>query len=160
MRDAQPLERAVGIDHYVSDSDGTGGRLRREPEDFHVRELEQFETEPVDAPTGAYPHLVVRVTLRRWDTNDFAGALADSLGISRERVSWAGTKDKHAVTTQLLSVKGIEPATLPDLGGVTYDVIGRAGRPILFGHLERVAREVTEEDRPAGSTDHVVCHTP
>ena len=149
MRDAQPLERAVGIDHYVSDSDGTGGRLRQEPEDFRVRELEQFETEPIDAPTDAYPHLVVRVTLRRWDTNDFAGALADSLGISRERVSWAGTKDKHAVTTQLFSVKGIEPAKLPDLGGVTYDVVGRAGRPILFGDLAGNAFEVTVRDPTA-----------
>jgi len=143
MRAGQPLEREVGIDYYVSDSDGTSGRLRAEPEDFRVRELEGFETEPVDAPTDAYPHLVVRATLHRWDTNDFAGALADRLGISRERVSWAGTKDKHAVTTQLFSVKGIQVAELPELDGVDYEPVGRAGRPILFGDLAGNAFEVT-----------------
>ena len=146
MRPAQPLEREVGIDYYVSDGDGTGGRLRQAPEDFRVRELEAFDTEPVDAPTDAYPHLVVRVTLRRWDTNDFASTLSDHLGISRERVSWAGTKDKHAVTTQLFSLDGIDPADLPDLDGVTYDVVGRAGRPILFGDLAGNAFEVTIRD--------------
>jgi len=86
--------------YYVSDADGTGGRLRDRPADFRVREVEAFETEPVDADPDAYPHLVVRARLTDWDTNDFAGRLSDALGISRERVSWAGTKDKRAVTTR------------------------------------------------------------
>jgi len=149
MRAAQPLEREVGIDYYVSDSDGTGGRLRQAPEEFRVRELEGFETESVDAPTDDYPHLVVRATLHRWDTNDFAGSLADRLGISRERVSWAGTKDKHAVTTQLFSVEGISSAELPELDGVDYEPVGRAGRPILFGDLAGNTFEVTVRDPAA-----------
>jgi len=135
MREAHPRERAVGIEHYVSDADGTGGRLRTEPADFRVRELEQFDTVGLDADTDAYPHLVVRVTLRGWETNDFAGTLSDSLGISRERVSWAGTKDKHAVTTQLFTVDGVDPADLPSFDGVECEPVGRAGRPILFGDL-------------------------
>ena len=150
MREAHPLEREVGIAYYVSDADGTGGRLRTEPEDFEVRELEAFETEPVDADQGAYPHLIFRVRLRNWDTNDFAGALSNELGMSRERISWAGTKDKRAVTTQLFSVDGIEPESLPDLKNVEYEVVGRAGRPILFGDLAGNAFEVTirDPDRP------------
>jgi len=149
MRAAQPLEREVGIEYYASDSDGTGGELRRSPGEFRVREIEGFETEPIDAPTDAYPHLVVRVTLRGWDTNDFAGALADRLGISRERVSWAGTKDKHAVTTQLFSIDGVDPATLPELDRATCEVVGRAGRPILFGDLAGNAFEVVVRDPEA-----------
>lgn len=135
MREATPVEQAVGIDYYVSDADGTGGRLRTEPAEFRVRERELFDTRPVDADTGAYPHLVVRVTLRDWDTNDFAQALSNRLAISRERVSWAGTKDKRAVTTQLFSIDGIAADDLPDIDGVEYEVVGRAGRPILFGDL-------------------------
>jgi len=143
MQSAQPLEREVGMAYYVSDTEGIGGELRVEPEDFRVRELEQFDTYSLDEPSETYPHLVVRATLRRWDTNDFAKELSNRLGISRERVSWAGTKDKHAVTTQLFSVDGIEAATLPDLDGVEYDVVGRAGRSILFGDLAGNAFEVT-----------------
>jgi len=146
MREAHPIERAVGMECYVSDADGIGGRLRATPADFRVTELESFDTAPVDADTGGYPHLVMRVALRNWDTNDFASALSDRLGISRERVSWAGTKDKRAVTRQLFSVKGIDPAALPDLDGADIEVIGRAGRPILFGDLAGNAFEIVVRD--------------
>ncbi len=146
MRESHPVERAVGIDYYVSDAPGVGGRLRESPEDFRVREREWFEAEPVEADPDAYPHLVVRATLRDWDTNGFAGALSDRLGISRERVSWAGTKDKHAVTTQLFSVDGVSPADLPDLSDVDIEVVGRAGRPVLFGDLAGNEFEVTVRD--------------
>ncbi len=150
MREAHPVEQAVGMRYYVSDPPGVGGHLRDAPQDFRVREREAVDAEPVDADTGAYPHLVLRAELQRWDTNDFAGALADRLGISRERVSWAGTKDKHAVTTQLFSVKGVGPAALPVLDGVDIEVVGRTGRPVLFGDLAGNAFEVVvrEPDAP------------
>ncbi|WP_178916126.1 tRNA pseudouridine(13) synthase TruD [Natronomonas gomsonensis] len=137
MRESHPIEAAVGIAYYVSEADGVGGHLRDRPEDFRVREREAFgaDVHPLDAETGSYPHLVFRATLRGWDTNDFASALSNELGISRERVSWAGTKDKHAVTTQLFSVKRPEGNDLPTFDGVDIEVLGRAGRPVLFGDL-------------------------
>ncbi|MFC7200620.1 tRNA pseudouridine(13) synthase TruD [Halospeciosus flavus] len=135
MREAHPVEQAVGIEYYVSETDGVGGRLRDEPEDFEVREVERFETQPLDADTGDYPHLVFRATLRNWDTNSFARELSNRLGISRERVSWAGTKDRRAVTTQLFSVDGIGPEDLPDVRDADLEPVGRAGRDIFFGDL-------------------------
>jgi tRNA pseudouridine13 synthase len=146
MRAAHAVERAVGMDYYVSDADGVGGRLRDTPEDFRVREREAFAAEPVDADPDAYPHLLVRATLRDWDTNDFAGTLASRLGISRERVSWAGTKDKRAVTTQLFSLDGVVPDALPELPDAEVTVVGRTGRPILFGDLAGNAFEVVVRD--------------
>jgi tRNA pseudouridine13 synthase len=146
MQAAHPIERAVGMEYYVSDADGVGGRLRASPADFRVRELEAFDTEPVDADTGAYPHLVFRAELRNWETNAFASELSDRLGISRERVSWAGTKDKRAVTTQLFSVKGVPAEDLPEIGGTVIEVVGRAGRPILFGDLAGNAFEIVVRD--------------
>ncbi|WP_226481638.1 tRNA pseudouridine(13) synthase TruD [Natrinema amylolyticum] len=150
MRPGHPTEQAVGMEYYVSDADGVGGRLREDDADFRVRELERFDTEPVDAPTDAYPHLVFRATLQGWDTNDFASRLSDALGISRERVNWAGTKDKYAVTTQLFSVYGADPADLPEIDGVEIEVLGRAGRNLEFGDLAGNAFElvVTDPERP------------
>ncbi|MXR51289.1 tRNA pseudouridine(13) synthase TruD [Halovenus sp. WSH3] len=155
MRQAHPVEREVGIEYYVTDSDGTGGRLRVEPEDFRVRELEQFASEPIDASAEKYPHLLVRATLRRWDTNDFARELSNRLGISRERVSWAGTKDKHAVTTQLFSIEGITFEALPEISGVEFEPVGRTGRAILFGDLAGNAFEirVRDADNPERATE-------
>jgi len=146
MREAHPLESAVGIEYYVSEADGTGGRLRERAESFRVREREAFgaDLRPLDADVGAYPHLVFRATLRGWDTNDFASAVSDRLGVSRERVSWAGTKDKRAVTTQLFSVKG--DVELPDLEGADLEPLGRAGRPVLFGDLAGNDFEIAVHD--------------
>ena len=160
MRRAHPLERAVGIKYYVTDGDGTGGRLRVDPGDFQVRELEAVEAEPLDAPADTYEHLLVRVTLRRWDTNDFARELSNRLGISRHRVSWAGTKDKHAVTTQLFSVDGIDSDDLPEISGAEFEVVGRTGRSILFGDLagnafEIRVRDANESDNAAAITEEL-----
>jgi tRNA pseudouridine13 synthase len=146
LREAHPTERAVGMAYYVSDADGIGGRLRASPEDFRVRELEAFDPEPLGADTGSYPELVVRVTLRDWDTNDFACRISDALGISRERVSWAGTKDKRAVTTQLFTLREVDPDDLPDIRGADIEPVGRAGRRLSFGDLAGNAFEIRGAD--------------
>lgn len=147
MRRSQPVERSIGIEAYVSDGDGIGGRLRDRVSDFRVREREAIDPEPVDADTGAYPVLVFRATLTNRDTNGFVDELAGRLGISRERITWAGTKDKRAITTQLFSIRGFEENTVPSVSGAEIEVVGRAGRPVLFGdHLgnefEIVVRDV------------------
>ncbi|GAB3665316.1 tRNA pseudouridine(13) synthase TruD [Halopiger thermotolerans] len=146
--------------YYVSDADGVGGHLRDDDDQFRVRELERFDTEPADANADAYPHLVVRATLRGWDTNDFATRLSDALGVSRERVNWAGTKDKYAVTTQLFSVYGADPEDLPDVNGADVEVLGRAGRSLEFGDLagnefELVVSDPERPDTAAEITDEL-----
>jgi tRNA pseudouridine13 synthase len=148
MREAHPVERAVGIEYYASDAGGVGGTLRVDPEDFRVRELERFDAEPLDAKPGAYPHVVLRATLRGWDTNDFAARLSDGLGVSRERVSWAGTKDKRAVTTQLFTVRDVDPGALAEIRirGAEIEVLGRAGRALQFGDLAGNAFEIRVRD--------------
>ncbi|MGQ4554541.1 tRNA pseudouridine(13) synthase TruD [Halobellus sp. GM3] len=160
MREAHPIERRVGIEYYASDADGTGGRLRTTPEDFRVRELETMEPEPLEVESGDYPHLLVRATLRKWDTNDFARRLSDALGISRERVSWAGTKDKHAVTTQLFSLANVDPDELsgeglPSIGGADLEVLGRIGRSLHFGDLAGNAFEIRVRDADADPVDAI-----
>ena len=154
-RSAHPVERAVGIDHYISGADGIGGTLRECPEDFRVTELEAFESVPLDAEPGGYPELVVRVTLRNWDTNDFARRISDALEMSRERVSWAGTKDKRAVTTQLFTLRNVDPAALPDIRGVDIEPVGRAGRALSFGDLAGNAFEIRVADAAADADDRI-----
>ncbi|EJN60764.1 tRNA pseudouridine(13) synthase TruD [Halogranum rubrum] len=170
MREAHPIEREVGMAYYVSDADGVGGTLRVDPEDFQVTELERFDTQPLDADPGDFGHLVLRVTLRGWDTNDFVRQLTNQMGISRERVSWAGTKDKHAVTTQLFTVKQADSEDIPEVNNADIEVLGRSGRGLQFGDLAGNAFtiRVHDPDRPetvdditdnlhafAGSDEHV-----
>ena len=155
MREAHPQERRVGIEYYRSDVEGTGGRLRTRPDDFRVRELETVSPEPVSSDHGDYPHLLVRVTLRAWDTNDFARRLSNALGISRERVSWAGTKDKHAVTTQLFSLAAIDADDLPDIADADIEVLGRVGRSLHFGDLAGNAFEIRVRDADPQTVEEI-----
>lgn len=106
-------EQALGLSSYLTATPGIGGRLRAEPEDFVV--VEQGDGPPrVDG--GA--HAAFRVRLKNWETNRFAGQVAQRLGIHREQVGFAGMKDKRAVTEQWFTAKAPVPA-LAALSGLT-----------------------------------------
>ncbi|MCL2148966.1 MAG: tRNA pseudouridine(13) synthase TruD [Methanomassiliicoccaceae archaeon] len=97
-RECRTAEADVGMSFYLTDIDGTGGRLKKEPEDFVVREISD---RPDAAPDGRF--VIADVTSRNWETNRLVRMISRGIGISRERVGFAGTKDKRAVTTQLMS---------------------------------------------------------
>jgi tRNA pseudouridine13 synthase len=91
------MEEAVGLEIYFTEGPGIGGRIKATPEDFVVEELLQRTPE---VPHGKYTVALIRS--RNWETNHLVRALARLLRISRRRVTFAGTKDKRAVSTQLL----------------------------------------------------------
>lgn len=87
--------------------------MRSTPEDFQVDELPSFE------PSGEGEHLLLTIRKRGQNTAYAAKQLAHWAGIAEMGVSYAGLKDRHAVTTQRFSVhlpKRIAPdlATLDD----------------------------------------------
>ncbi len=151
------IEQAVGLDWYITDPPGLAGQIRTHPRDFRVREQEAIDPEPMAADADAYPHVVFRATLRGYETNAFADTLANQLGISRERISWAGTKDKQAVTTQLFSVAHGDPAAIAEvtMADVDIEILGRLGRAIEFGDLRGNDFTITLRS-PAGDPDTVV----
>ena len=74
------------------------GRLRAVPEDFLVREEVDF---PLD---GAGEHVWLWVRKRGANTDWVARRLAQRAGVAPGAVSYAGLKDRHAVTEQWFSV--------------------------------------------------------
>jgi len=73
--------------------------IRTLPEDFHVTEI------PLLAPDGEGEHCWLYVRKRNSNTPWVAGRLADFAGVSPRAVSYAGMKDRHAVTEQWFSVQ-------------------------------------------------------
>ncbi len=134
-RPAPDRDCVVGMNFYASRGDGTGGVIKRKHDDFRVTELSTVDPEPLTADEDDYPHLLVRARLRGWDTHDFVDRLSGELGISRRRVSWAGTKDKHAVTDQLFSIRSVDPESLPSVSRAELSPVGRLGRSLTFGDL-------------------------
>ncbi len=74
------------------------GLLRATPEDFFVDEELGF------APDGAGEHVFVRVEKRGANTDWVARELATFAGVRPDAVSYAGLKDRHAVTRQTFSL--------------------------------------------------------
>src|SRR5690606_27599314 len=72
--------------------------IRSVPEDFQVDELPAFEA------TGEGEHLLLEIRKRGANTVAIAKRLAQWAGVPEMGVSYAGQKDRHAVTTQRFSV--------------------------------------------------------
>ncbi|MDD1678850.1 MAG: tRNA pseudouridine(13) synthase TruD [Methanomicrobiales archaeon] len=125
-----PLEQMLGMELYTTDTPGIGGVLRRQAEDFVVEEIPQ----PIE---GTGPYLVCRLTKKNWELQRLVKEIARSLGVSHRRVAWAGTKDKHAVTTQLISLYDIEPEAIQRIHfkDVVLEVVGRSPVPLSLGML-------------------------
>ena len=83
------------------------GRIRCVPEDFIVEELPGFEA------SGEGEHLLLTVRKRGMNTVFCAERIARWAGIDVRDVSYAGMKDRHAVTTQRFSVR-LPKKTAPD----------------------------------------------
>ncbi|NNG11875.1 MAG: tRNA pseudouridine(13) synthase TruD, partial [Halobacteria archaeon] len=74
------------------------GRWRIDPEDFQVREI------PLLEPAGAGEHVWLFVRKREENTDQVARQLARCAGVRTRDVSYAGLKDRNAVTEQWFSV--------------------------------------------------------
>ncbi len=98
MKTSGAEEAAIGLEVYGTDAPGIGGRLKRSPEDFLVEEVSAY---PPRFDGG--PFTIAKVTAQNWEMNRLVRQLSKSLGIARERIGFAGTKDKRAITSQLMS---------------------------------------------------------
>jgi tRNA pseudouridine13 synthase len=120
------------LPHATAGIPGCGGAFKASPEDFEVEEL------PAYGPTGEGEHLLVWVEKRGRTTPEVARALARHCGLEERQVSWAGLKDRQAVTRQYLCLpaKGAE-ARLPSfaLEGVSLVRWDRHRNKLKGGHL-------------------------
>jgi tRNA pseudouridine13 synthase len=91
----QPLEKMPRVCGPVS----VRGGIRRTPEDFQVDEVLGFE------PDGEGEHLLLQIRKRQTNTHWLAGELARLADIPSRDVSYAGMKDRQAVTTQWFSLR-------------------------------------------------------
>lgn len=84
---------------YAFGGSGGTGVIRLQPEDFLVDEISVME------PDGEGEHLLLQIEKRNSNTEWVAGQLARHAGVPRGDVSYAGQKDRHAVTRQWFSVR-------------------------------------------------------
>jgi len=95
------------------------GRIRRQPDDFRVQEI------PICRPDGAGEHLWLRVRKIGQNTDWAARRLAGYAGVAPREVSYAGLKDRQAVTEQWFSIR------LPGLATPDWQRFDEAGIEVL-----------------------------
>jgi tRNA pseudouridine13 synthase len=108
-----------------------GGRVGPEPEDFQVDEV------PLYAASGKGEHQYLHVRKRLLTTPDMVRRVARAAGVNEREVGYAGLKDKHAVTTQWLSLFGKVAVTRElDVGpGIEILEVTRHENKLRTGHL-------------------------
>lgn len=135
LRESPEYEKRIGIWFYATRTEGIGGRIKTIPADFVVREVAP-KTQRAEAPTeGKY--LIVELRKENWDTHNAIREIARRLGVSKQRIGFAGTKDKFALTTQRISLWDIEEAALErvKIADISLTPVGRSKRPVSLGDL-------------------------
>lgn len=137
------------LNYLSSRAKSIKGEIRRNAEDFAVEEIMPDGTvleldEPVGRPDSGtgFAHFVLQKN--DWSTPDAALEIAKRLKISGKRINYAGTKDKLAVTTQLMSAFGVKKEEILDLGIKDMKILGawesneKIGLGALLGNRFRI----------------------
>ena len=105
--------------------------IKQRPEDFVVEELIELDKIP-----GKY--LYLKVKKRNLNTLDVVKIFCSKLKIPRKDISYAGAKDKVAVTTQYFSVFRGNPEECKKINNGNLEVtpLHFGSRPISLGALE------------------------
>lgn len=131
LKESPEFEKRIGIWFYSTKADGIGGTIKTKPADFVVREI----TNRAEGTEGKY--LVAELTTENWDTHGVIRDISRRLGVSRNRIGFAGTKDKFAVTTQKISIWNVDEKELDrvKIADVELKKIGRSNKAVSLGDL-------------------------
>ncbi|MBT4406892.1 MAG: tRNA pseudouridine(13) synthase TruD, partial [Euryarchaeota archaeon] len=103
--------------------------LKTRVADFRVEE--EIKKISMD-PKGRFT--IAQITLTNWETNRFINRLAKTLKMSRDRIWFAGTKDKRAITKQLFVIDSklqkVQNVEIPD---AEIEILGRTHQKLNFG---------------------------
>ncbi len=91
-----PICKEMG--YATSDIQGTGGTLNQRNEDFLVEEIPLYE------PNGQGEHLYLFIEKHGLNTLHVRKTLAKHYNVRKSDVSYAGLKDKNAITRQIFSI--------------------------------------------------------
>jgi len=150
---------------YLSNIRGVGGELKVSPESFIVEELaegaglleldKKVEGKEDAGGEGSFTHFVLQK--KGWGTLDALRAIGKALGCGIRRFSYAGMKDRRALTTQLAGVFKIEPERVLGvrLPGISINGAWKAGDKVRMGSLKGNRFAIVLEGMEEGAEEKV-----
>ncbi len=143
--DVPALDKELGMEVYLTDGDGIGGRLRESVEDFVVEEIplgfssiEEFTSASLSRlPTRYEKYAICLLEKRGIDTIRAASIIAQRLHVNEDEVGYCGLKDAKAISRQLLSIpfrRSLQREyAFPE--GIRLQLLGFRYRPLTLGEL-------------------------
>jgi len=130
-------DRKIGIGLYYTPTEGTGGLIKQEPNDFIVQEILEdgtvcsLEPEKQDLGEDFNEYLHFTLVKEDWNLDIILKNLSRKIGKSKKRFNFAGNKDKKAITSQRISVwhtshKVLSPVEMKGcrIGDFSYELKG------------------------------------
>jgi len=117
-------------------------KLKQQPSDFIVKEISNLKIKN----SGRYIYFLLHKTNR--NTLDVVKELAKRLRLKEKQIGFAGTKDKQAVTEQVISVLGVsqEKVLSVKIENVELSFLGHNDKPISLGDLDGNEFEIIIRD--------------
>jgi hypothetical protein len=96
--------------------------------------VDEIARMPPEDPNGRFT--IAKDTSENWETNRLVRQISRYLGISRNRISFAGTKDKRAITSQLMCFEApLEAVAAISMHQVRVENAYRSRKHITIGDL-------------------------
>ncbi len=144
------IEKKIGIETFFTSQPGLGGKLRVKPEDFIVKEIPNYPPQNKD---GKFT--IAEITSTSWETNLLLRELSSHLHISKQRINFAGTKDKRAKKTQFMSFYNVPIEKIKEIKikDVEIENIYQSDKSIKIGNLngnyfEIIIRDINQQIKP------------
>jgi tRNA pseudouridine13 synthase len=140
-RDSNPEEKNLGLELFFTDTPGIEGRIKTVPEDFVVteRSLDIPHMTPNDIekrPKHTEIFTYATVKTYNWETNRMIQKLSEALHVGFDKIFFAGSKDKRAVTTQLMAFSAAKEAVENiNLDGIEISNTFLSSRILKIGDL-------------------------
>jgi tRNA pseudouridine13 synthase len=161
------IDQQIGIKTYVTKTEGIGGKIKQDVEDFVVEEnlidgstasTMQVETKPVLNVSSTKKRFLLCLLIKRnWDTFIALKKIARELDIEESRIQIAGIKDAKATTAQHLTIENLtkEEISKVNIKDIELLPVGYFHEPISSFYLlgNSFTIKVREIDYPKNITE-------
>ncbi len=124
----------AALPYVLKDFAGIGGVIKQRPEDFFVQEVPLYE------PAGEGEHVYAEIQKVGISTFDLVDRIARALNVPPRDIGYAGMKDAHAVTRQVISIPGATEEAVMGLAsripGTQVMWASRHKNKLRLGHLK------------------------
>lgn len=137
----------MNLPYLTADQPGVGGAIKEEPGDFLVEEIPLYDA------SGTGEHVLFLIEKTGFTTYEALKRISRALDIPTREFGYAGLKDRHAITRQFLSVRGVSPQQVNsvEIEGIKVLTASWHQRKLRTGHLKGNRFSIKLSHVPSGS---------